>query len=249
MYVPPSLAFFAPAYNEADNLTSLVARIHEYCDDARVPNRTVIIVDDGSKDHTPQVVSQLQEDYGITVVSHSVNQGYGAALRSGLRAAVETQADWIAFCDADGQFDPMDMHRLFGIAYKTGADVAIGYRENRADNRKRRVLGRVWHALSSSILGYKARDVDCGFKLFSRKSLMAIESQLCGEHATISPEILTRLQLSGFLIVETPIPHFPRTHGEQTGANFHVMWNSLVGLLKVRQLVRKETYREYTPVA
>lgn len=241
MEVPPSLAFFVPAYNEADNLPSVVGRIQEFCDVSGIAQRSIIVVNDGSNDHTADVIEALVHSYNVHVVHHATNQGYGAALRSGLDAAVKTGHDWIAFCDADGQFDPMDTRRLLAAAHSSGADVAIGYREQRADNWRRRSIGRAWHWLSKLILGYQATDVDCGFKLFSRRSILAIRPQLCGDHATISPEILTRLQRAGFAIVEESMPHYPRAHGEQTGANIHVMWNSFIGLLKVRYITRKET--------
>ncbi|MBH1980045.1 glycosyltransferase family 2 protein [Candidatus Saccharibacteria bacterium] len=237
----PSLAFFVPAYNEADNLPGVVNRIHEFCEVSKITERSIIIVDDGSSDHTNDVIDELRQSHEFVVVSHIVNKGYGAALRSGLDAAVETGHKWIAFCDGDGQFDPMDTMRLMAAVNSQHADVAIGYREERADNWRRRLIGRAWHWLSSFILGYKAKDVDCGFKLFSRRSILAIQAQLCGEHATISPEILMRLQRCGFKIVEESMPHYPRVHGEQTGTNFHVMWSSFTGLMKVRQITRKDS--------
>lgn len=230
-----------PAYNEADNLPYVINRIEEFCTYSRITNRSIIVVDDGSSDHTAQVISELRHDYDLDVVTHAVNQGYGAALRTGLNAALDSGHDWIAFCDSDGQFDPMDTGRLLEAIYANDADVAIGYREQRADNWHRRVIGQLWHWLSSLVLGYKAVDVDCGFKVFSRRSIKEIAPQLCGEYATISPEILTRLQLGGFTIVEEPVPHYPRTNGQQTGTDFHVIWNSLVGLFKVRTITRKAT--------
>lgn len=242
MKIPPSLAFFVPAYNEADNLPGVIKRIQEFCDVSGIVERSIIIVDDGSNDHTDEVIEKLRLSHDFEVVSHIANKGYGAALRSGLKAAIDTQHEWIAFCDADGQFDPMDTTRLLAAVHSHGADVAIGYRERRADNWRRRLIGRIWHALSSFILGYKASDVDCGFKLFSWRSIQAVHPQLCGEHATISPEILTRLQQQSFKVVEEAMPHYPRTHGEQTGTNFRVMWNSLIGLVKVRYITRKDAY-------
>ncbi len=236
---PQSLAFFVPAYNEADNLPYVINRIEEFCRFNSISSRSIIIVDDGSSDHTTLVISKLRLVYDFDVVSHVVNKGYGAALRTGLNAALETDHSWIAFCDSDGQFDPMDTGRLLQAMYANNADVAIGYREQRADKWHRRIIGQLWHWLSSLVLGYKAVDVDCGFKVFSRRSIEEISPQLCGEYATISPEILTRLQIGGFKIVEEAVSHYPRTNGQQTGADFHVMWNSLVGLFKVRTITRK----------
>lgn len=236
-----SLAFFVPAFNEADNLSSVVKRIYDFCDSHHLLDRSVIVVNDGSTDHTEDTLKVLRHNHDVTVISHITNRGYGAALRSGLSAALLTNHDWIVFCDGDGQFDPMDASLLLSAVHETQADVAIGYREQRADSLHRRFMGRAWHRLSSVVLGYTAIDVDCGFKLFSRESIASIEQSLCGDHATISPELLTRLQRAGFKIVEQPVPHYPRAHGAQTGASFHVMWSSFTGLLNVRKITRKET--------
>lgn len=245
MNAPMSLVFFLPAHNEGENLPWVVDRIHVFCANAGIVDKTILIIDDGSSDNTQDIVNTLRLMYDITVIRHEVNQGYGAALRSGLQASVETGHDWIIFCDSDRQFDPVHAKRLFDQIHASGADAVIGYREHRADGLRRHLIGWAWHRLSSNILNFNVKDIDCGFKLFSRASMETIAFQLKGEHATISPEIIARLNKDNFTVVEQAVPHFPRTHGEQSGTNFRVMRNSLIGLFKVRSLIRKETVNVY----
>ena len=124
---------------------------------------------------------------------HSKNKGYGAALRTGFRAALDTGHGLIGFCDADDQFEIASFGTLLAALTERDADLAAGYRIARADSLKRRLMGRGWHWLSSLVLGARtARDVDCGFKLFTRAVLADVEPRISGGYAAVSPEVLSR---------------------------------------------------------
>jgi dolichol-phosphate mannosyltransferase len=233
---------FLPAWNEADNLPHVVADAVAYLRSRDEPF-TVIIVDDGSTDHTPEVIRQLDMAYPdcIHYVRHSRNLGYGAALRTGFRAGLETDREWIGFCDADGQFKPQDIGRLIDKAIEYDSDIAIGYRLERADSLKRRLMGKGWHYLSRLILGYKAVDVDCGMKVFRRHVIESLMRQLRTEYATISPELLARAHRARYRMVEAGVAHYPRVHGTQSGASLGVVWASLVGLVGLRLRMNQKT--------
>jgi glycosyltransferase involved in cell wall biosynthesis len=229
-----SASFFVPAHNEAENLPDVVRRIHEYFDGAGITERSVIVVDDGSTDNTQDVIRSLQtEQHPVTVVRHETNKGYGAALRSGFEAALATGHEWIAFCDSDGQFDPGDLDIFFAAAQCAETKVVLGYRANRADGWQRRMTGKTWHQVSQTLLGFKAIDVDCGFKLFHRDALCAIAPRLRGDYATISPELLARLHHAGHPFAEVAVPHYPRSHGRQSGLRVRVVLGSFAGLYPV----------------
>lgn len=231
-----STAMFLPAWNEAANLPIVVGEAVVYLQSRNEPF-VVIIVDDGSTDNTADVARMLEYTYPgcVKLVQHDANKGYGAALRTGFRACLETGHEWIGFCDADGQFKPHDIGKLIDTAAEQNSDLAIGYRIERADNFKRRVMGRAWHVLSRTLLGYDAKDVDCGFKVFRRHALHRLEAHLSGDHATISPEILARAFRARMKVVEVGIDHFPRKFGTQSGASLNVIWGSVMGLLFIRQ--------------
>lgn len=229
-------AMFLPAWNEAENLPTVVTGAVTYLQSRNEPF-VVIIVDDGSTDDTASVAQTLEAAYPgcVRLVRHDVNRGYGAALRTGFKACLDSGLEWIGFCDADGQFKPQDIGRLITSAVQSESDIAIGYRIERADSFKRRVMGRMWHELSRAILGYKAIDVDCGFKVFRRQALSHLCAQLTGDHATISPEILARAFRARMKVVEVGVDHFPRQYGTQSGASFNVIWASVLGLIFIRQ--------------
>ncbi|MDQ0261890.1 glycosyltransferase family 2 protein [Sinomonas atrocyanea] len=233
-------ALFMPAWNEAENLPLVVHQAVTYLRERDEPF-TVIVVDDGSTDHSHQVLETLKREYSdcFLYVRHASNEGYGSALRTGFHEGLKTGHDWIGFCDADGQFMPADIGKLKDSAVASGSDIAIGYRLARADRLQRRIMGKAWSVLSSALLGHEAIDVDCGLKIFHRDALLQLAPLLTGQHATISPEILILARQAGQKIVQVGVPHYLRRHGTASGAAPHVVWESLKGLVHVRQALRK----------
>jgi glycosyltransferase involved in cell wall biosynthesis len=245
----PSVAFFLPAHNEALNLPYVVGEAVDYLN-GQCDQFIVIIVDDGSKDETVQVFQQLKMLYAdhVRLISHEVNIGYGGALISGLKAGLDSGYPWIVFCDADGQFQPHEAGKLLDRAMANGADVVVGYRTKRADNMFRRVMGRLWHLLSLQIVGYGISDIDCGFKLFSREALLLFADDLVETKAAISPEIMAHIKKHELTVADVGVSHQPRLYGVQSGAQLAVIWASLLGLLRVRQIAGTSvTTLELTP--
>jgi putative flippase GtrA len=237
------VAFFLPAFNEAANLRNIVPEIVGYFRSLACPF-TIIIVDDGStEDDTFATAEQLARDYPgyVQAVHHGTNKGYGAALQTGFRAALDTGHGLIGFCDADGQFEIASFGTLVAALQADEADLAVGYRIARADSLKRRIMGRSWHWLSGLVLGAKtARDVDCGFKIFTRAVLAEVEPQISGGYAAVSPEILTRAISAGYTMAEAGVTHKSRNHGRQTGSDLKVVLLSLAYLFQLRLTLRTE---------
>jgi putative flippase GtrA len=231
------VAFFLPAYNEAANLRNIVPGIVDYFWRLACPF-AIIIVDDGSTgDDTFEAAEQLARRYPgyVQAVHHSKNQGYGAALQTGFRAALATGHGLIGFCDADDQFEIASFGTLLAALIDHEADLAVGYRIARADSLKRRVMGRSWHWLSSLVLGAEtARDVDCGFKIFTRAVIREVEPRISGGYAAVSPEILTRAISAGYTMAEAGVTHKSRRYGRQTGSDLKVVLLSLVYLFQLR---------------
>jgi glycosyltransferase involved in cell wall biosynthesis len=93
------------------------------------PKWEILLIDDGSKDKTPQVAKKLQQQYpkNIKVVTHNPNRGYGAAFKSGI---YNSSYKWIAFTDVDGQFDFSEINHFISTQKDTNADLVIGYYKN-----------------------------------------------------------------------------------------------------------------------
>src|SRR6185436_689158 len=121
----------------------------------------IVIVDDGSRDRTPELADALvAASPGIVrVVHHPTNLGYGAALRSGFRAS---RFEVLAFTDGDRQFKVVDLGRLTTrIAESDAPDVVVGYRIKRADPIVRTVYARLYRLANRLFFGLPVRDVDC----------------------------------------------------------------------------------------
>jgi hypothetical protein len=220
-----------PAYREEANLAGTVEDMLGTLD-TMGEQHVVVIVNDGSDDRTGQVADTLAARYPgrVHVVHHEVNMGYGAAVRTGIATALEhTDAPWLFLTDSDGQFRAAELPWFVSEARTERADAVIGFRPRRADPMMRKVNAWLWTKASGLLLGVGARDVDCAYKLVGRRVLDGV--QLHGDAALVSPELLMNIRARGAHILQRPVQHYPRLHGEQTGAKLSVIIASLLGLL------------------
>ena len=224
---PVSLTVSLPAFNEQDNIGPMIDLVRQEVGPL-VDDLEIIVVDDGSRDATAQVVeAKTQEDPRVRLVRHPVNLGYGAAVYDGVWAASK---DWIFFTDSDRQFSLDELPRF--MARLDEADLVIGYRYARSDPWFRRFFGQGWSWLVNLMFGHTARDIDCAYKLFRREVIDTIQVDSRG--ATFSAEFLVRAKRAGFCIVEEPVSHHPRVAGSQTGANPRVILRAFRELAKLR---------------
>jgi glycosyltransferase involved in cell wall biosynthesis len=216
----PELSYFFPAHNEEANLEPLVGEAL-----ASLPSLAdrfeIVIVDDGSRDETGAIADRLAATQPgvVRVVHHPVNLGYGAAIRSGFRAA---RFGYVAFTDGDRQFKVADLARLTErMSQPDRPDVVIGFRIKRADPIIRTIYARSYRLANRIFFGLRATDVDCACKLFRREALAGIRVESGG--AFLSAELLVKLRALGRSVVEVGVPHYPRTAGSPTGAKPQVI--------------------------
>ena len=214
------LSYFFPAHNEEANLEPLVdealATLPSLADQFEI-----VIVDDGSGDQTGAIADRLAAAHPevVRVVHHPVNEGYGAAVRSGFRAA---RFGYVAYTDGDRQFKVADLGRLTGrMTQADRPDAVIGFRIKRAHPIIRTVYARTYRLANRLLFGLTATDVDCACKLFRREALTGIRVESGG--AFLSAELLIKLQTRGRSVVEVGVPHYPRTAGSPTGARPQVI--------------------------
>ncbi len=211
-----SLSVVLPALNEADNLRRGLGPAVRALQDLSL-DWELIVVDDGSTDETWTLLEDFHAlDARVRGIRHSVNQGYGAALRTGFRAA---RMDRIFFTDADLQFDLRELPLLLAHAHRY--DIVAGYRRHRRDPVNRRLNAWAWGRLVDALFNLGVRDVNCAFKLFRREVLESADIR--SEGAFVNTEILARARASGFSLVQVPVTHYPRTRGVQTGASPRVV--------------------------
>jgi glycosyltransferase involved in cell wall biosynthesis len=218
------LSYFFPAHDEAENIEALVAEALPALK-AMAQRFEIIAVDDGSTDGTAEIADRLAAAHPdvVRVVHHPANAGFGAAVRSGLRAA---RFELVCFTDGDRQFRIADLSRLLSRMEEPGPglggpDVVAGYRIKRADPAIRLAYARIYRACLRLFFGLRVRDPDCACKLFRRQALEGVRVESAG--AFLSAELLIKIEERGGRIVEQGVPHYARTAGRASGADPRVV--------------------------
>lgn len=231
----PEISVFFPTYNEEGNILRVVENVKSTLE--KVASKwEIIIVDDGSIDNTPEIIKETtKSDSGIRAITHPTNQGYGSSLRSGFYNA---KYNWISFIDSDGQFDFSEIVNFIDTQKETGADLVIGYYKRRQVSLSKRLTSKLWEYLVFTLFRLKVRDIDCGFKLISKKVIDEIPQLESERGAFISSELLIKAKKRGFKIVEIPVTHYPRLRGEGTGRNLNVIVKSFTDLFRLWRKLR-----------
>lgn len=229
------ISVFFPAYNVEGQIVETVDKAFKVV--PRLAERYEIsVINDGSTDGTGDKLKKLSKKHkDLKIILHEKNRGYGAALKSGFYGA---KYSWVTFTDADGQFDIRDLPKLIERQRSTNADLVIGYYLKRAVSLQRKLNTWLWQLVVRILFGLDVRDIDCGFKLISKKVIDKIPKLESERGAFISSEFLINAQKYGFKIVEVGVRHYPRTEGKGTGANLNVIVKSFVDLFRLWKKLR-----------
>ena len=240
------LSVFFPAYNDSGTIASMVIRTVKAASEL-TPDFEIIVVDDGSADGTADIADELARTYPqVRAVHHPINRDYGAALQTGFRSATK---ELIFYTDGDAQYDPAELSLLWS-KMTADADLVNGYKISRSDPFHRIVIGRVYHHIVSLLFGLRLRDVDCDFRLMRRSIFERINLEKTS--GIICVEMMKKIQDGGFRIVEVPVHHFHRTHGQSQFFNYRRLFRVArdLMLLWYALVVRREHLRPgVTPLA
>ncbi len=223
----PSLSVFFPAYNDAGTIASLALMSHMAARQITADHE-VIVVDDGSPDHTGELLDEMARHFPwLKVIHHDTNRGYGGALRTGFAAASK---EIVFYTDGDAQYDPREMTRLYE-ALGPGVDFVNGYKISRHDPLHRIVIGRLYHWLVKIAFGLGLRDVDCDFRLMRRTVFDKV--RLTRSSGVICVELMKKVQDHGFRVAEVPVHHYHRSYGKSQFFNFPRVGRTLVDLSRL----------------
>jgi glycosyltransferase involved in cell wall biosynthesis len=223
----PGLSIFFPAYNDAGTIASLALVAHmtarELTDDYEV-----IVVEDGSPDHTGALLDEMARHFPwLRVVHHERNLGYGGALRTGFATASK---ELVFYTDGDAQYDPREMARLWA-AFSPGTDFVNGYKISRNDPLHRIIIGRLYHWFVKIAFGLRLQDVDCDFRLMRRSLFEKVT--LTRSSGVICVELMKKVQDHRFRIAEVPVHHYHRSYGKSQFFNFPRVGRTLVDLARL----------------
>jgi len=232
----PGISAFFPAYNDAGTIATMVVMA-----DRTLRNLTddyeIIVVNDGSIDHTPEVLAELTSICPrLRVIHHECNRGYGAALRTGFANA---RKEWIFYTDGDAQYDVRELEKLVELV-SDKIDWVNGYKIRRSDPFHRVIVGNIYCRIMKLAFGIKVRDVDCDFRLIRRSAYERVT--LSSSSGTICVEMMKSFQDAGMPFAECAVSHFHRAYGKSQFFNFRRLFQTAVDLsvLWWRLMIRRE---------
>jgi len=229
-----------PAYNEAARLGPTLQRVLQ-CIRAQRWNAEVIVVNDGSRDNTADLVREYASANPVLrLLENPGNRGKGYSVRNGM---LHANGEILLFSDADLASPIEEAPKLFE-AIESGADVAIGSRWLRPELQKQRqsllrqLYGRIFNIALRLLLGLNFKDTQCGFKVFTRSSARAIFPLQQIERWGFDPELLYLARRKKLRVTEVPVEW---SHQEGTRISplrdglrmfsevLRIRWNALTG--------------------
>lgn len=221
------LSIFFPAYNDSGTIASLVITALRTAR-TLTPDHEVIVVNDGSKDGTADILEELAGLYPqVRVVHHEKNRGYGGALRTGFATATR---ELVFYTDGDAQYDPAEMEALWR-RFDDNVDLVNGYKISRSDPLHRIIIGRIYHHTVKLLFGLTVRDVDCDFRMMRRSIFETIHLEK--NSGVICLEMMKKITDAGFRIAEVPVHHYHRAYGKSQFFNFGRLYRTAIDVMKL----------------
>ncbi len=236
----PQYSIVIPAYNEAARISKALEAVVG-CIRRRGWSAEVVVVDDGSRDQTAELVRAFAANAPeVRMLENPGNRGKGYSVRHGI---IQSLGEVVMFTDADLSAPIEEAEDLFA-AIAGGADIAIGSRwleRTRQTIRQplyRQIFGRCFNAVTRAVMGLPYADTQCGFKAFTRAAAQTVFQLQTIERWGFDPEILFIARKRGYRIVEVPVSW---AHDERTRISYLkdgirmlediavVRWNALLG--------------------
>lgn len=226
------LSIIIPAYNEQDRIGKTIEETFRYLN-ARPYRSEVVVVNDGSRDQTREVVEGYRAEYGerLRILDNPGNRGKGYSVRSGMLAG---QGEILLFYDADLATPLSEVEKVLAPIEENRYDVVFG---SRALDRSligthqswfREMIGRVGNLVQFVFTGLRFKDTQCGFKAFRREAAQSVFPLQQIDGFGFDPEILFIARKQGWRLLETPVRwnHVP-------GSKVHVIGTPLKALMEV----------------
>ena len=223
-----NLSVVIPVYNEAGNIKEIIKRVQ-----AQQLANEIVVVDDGSTDGTRDLLKDLDGRDKLRIILHERNQGKGAAVVTGMRAA---RGDILLIQDADLEYDPRDYPQLLQPIQEEIADVVYGSRFLGGPRR----VAMFWHMVANKLLTVMTNilyntiltDMETGYKVFRRQVIegMTIKAR----RFDFEPEVTAKVLKRRYRIFEVPITFNPRDYSQGKKIKLKDAFSAVWTLLKYR---------------
>ena len=222
------LSVIIPVYNEVGNIEEILKRVK-----ATQKASEIIVVDDGSQDGTRDILKTLDGKETVRVILHDKNQGKGAAVRTGMDAAV---GEILLIQDADLEYDPRDYHLLLQPLEEGIADVVYGSRFLGGPRR----VAMYWHMVANKLLTFMTNilyntilsDMETGYKVFRRKVVDGMKIR--AKRFDFEPEFTAKVLKRHYRIYEVAISFNPRDYSQGKKIKLKDAFEAVWTLLKYR---------------
>lgn len=228
------LSVIIPVYNEAATLEEIIRRVR-----ATELVHQIVVVDDGSSDHSASILARLKNDGepSLTILSHEHNKGKGAAMRTGLSAVT---GDLVLVQDADLEYDPADYPALLAPFENPDTEVVYGSRNLKRNPKSTFAFywgGRILSWITNLLYGTRITDEATGYKVIKTELLRDIGLETDGFE--FCPEVTAKLLTRGVPIHEVPINYQPRSWSEGKKIQWYDGAIAIWTLLKYRFFYRE----------
>lgn len=196
-----------PAYNEEATIHRVVNRVRE-----SMPDFDLLVVNDGSRDATGRILETL----GVMTATHLCNLGYGRAIQTAIKYALNCGYDTLITLDADGQHHPEQVQEIYRESTKAGWDVLIGSRHVRTRDYSESPLGRrigmqLFSLVVKLVAGQRIYDTSSGLKVIQKS---VFEPLAYWHFVDLHAEAIVYLMRLGYRLGEYPITAAERTQGQ-----------------------------------
>lgn len=205
-----SLTVVVPIYNEAESLPAVLNHLITFCKENEFE---LLLVNDGSKDETKNIINSLNAREEFHVIHHQINRGYGAALKSGI---LGTTTEFVITVDADGQHRCEDILNLYTKIRETGADMIVGGRKGPLNGSFMRAIGKgIIRFFVRVMITVSIHDINSGMKIY-QTSLAKKFLRLAPNTMAFSDIMAITFIYFGCYVVEVPIQINNRVAGKST---------------------------------
>ena len=223
-----NLSVIIPVYNEVKNIELIIQRVQD-----QKLAKEIVIVDDGSLDGTRKILKKLDGKKKVRVILHDMNQGKGAAVVTGMKAAT---GDVLLIQDADLEYDPRDYPTLLQPLNEGLADVVYGSRFLGAAHR----VTMFWHQVANKMLTFMTNilydsiltDMETGYKVFRREVIT--DMKIRSKRFNFEPEFTAKILKRKYRIYEVPIRFNPRDYTEGKKIKLKDAFEAVWALIRYR---------------
>ncbi|MCI4327575.1 MAG: glycosyltransferase family 2 protein [Thermoplasmata archaeon] len=202
------LTLIVPSHNEAESIRHVLREC--WADRPRGVAMQILVVDDASTDDTPKILRELQSEFPIRVIRNPVSRGFGGALKVGI---ANTRTRWVAFTDADGQYDPRDLPILLAVL-ESGNELALGWRTQRADPFVRTAISVGFRGLLFLFFHHAAHDPTTSLRAGRTETIRNVAARTRYMNGSFWNEFMVRWRAENYSFAEVPVRHLPRYQGK-----------------------------------